>query len=69
MPSYCGHALRQMSKRGISKRDVQFCLTHYYIHFIPKKGYELYRTELPNGTQLQVILNRDKNQIVTAILL
>ena len=69
MLSYCGHALRQMKKRGIYKEDVQFCLGHYSVHFIPKEGYEIYIAKLPNGKRLQVVINRKKNQIVTALAL
>lgn len=69
MLSYCDHARYQMRRRGISKEDVQFCLDYHSVHFVPKEGYELYIADLPNGKKLQVVVNRKKRLIVTALTL
>ena len=65
----CDHALRQMGRRGISKRDIQSCLDNHQVDFEPKEGYSLYIANHPNGKRLQVISNPKTEEIVSAVWL
>ena len=69
MPTYSQHAKSQMRKRGISKKDVQFCLDNHHTSFTPKDGYSLYFATHPNGKRIQVVLDTKSNKVVTALWL
>ena len=67
MPRFIGHALDQMERRGITKKDVYFCLNDHDVRLIPKKGYEVYFVTHPSGKRLKVVLNAKANMVVTAV--
>jgi len=65
----CGHALKRMKRRGITKEDTQGCLDNYEVSFTPKEGYSLYIADHPNGKRLQVVVNTDTKEIVSVVWL
>ena len=69
MPTYSRHARSQMRKRGISKKDVQFCLDNHHTSFTPKEGCSLFFAAHPNGKRIQVVLDTKSNKVVTALWL
>lgn len=69
MPTYSRHAKSQMKKRGISKRDIAFCLNYHDTSFTPKEGCSLYFVKHPNGRRLQVVIDTKSNKVVTALWL
>ena len=65
----CDHCLKQMGRRRVTKRDIQSCLNHHQVSFIPREGYSLYIADHPNGKRLQVILNTESKEIVSVVWL
>ena len=65
----CGHALKRMKQRGISKADIQSCLDDHQVSFEPKEGYSLYIADHPNGKRLQVVLNATTRELVSVVWL
>ena len=69
MLTYSRHAKFQMRKRGISKKDVKFCLDNHHTNFTPKEGCSLYFAQHSNGRRIQVVLDTTSNKVVTALWL
>jgi len=65
----CDHCLRQMLRRRVTRRDIQSCLDHHEVSFIPKEGYSLYIADHPHGKRLQVTVNTKDKEIVSVVWL
>ena len=65
----CNHCLKQMRRRGITQQDIQSCLDHHQVSFIPKSGYSLYVADHPSGKRLQVVVNTAEKEIVSVVWL
>jgi len=65
----CDHCLQQMTRRGIRKQNIQSCLNHHQVSFIPNEGYSLYIADHASGKRLQVIVNTEDKVIVSVVWL
>ena len=65
----CGHALKRMKRRGITKADIQACLDNHQVSFTPKEGYSFCIADHPKGKRLQVVFNTDTKDIVSVVWL
>ena len=65
----CGHAEKQMGRRGIKRADIQSCLNDHQVSFTPNEGYSLYFADHASGKRLQVIVNTKSKEIVSVVWL
>jgi len=65
----CGHGEKQMRRRGIKRVDIQSCLNDHQVSFTPSEGYSLYIADHASGKRLQVIVNTESKEIVSAVWL
>ncbi len=63
------HALRRMAERGIKIEDIQNCIDEHFMRFIPELGYSVFISDHKSGKCLQVVLNPESKQVVTAVFL
>jgi len=63
------HAEDRLKKRGITQKDIDFCLKNYHIKLEEVCGVQLYIAKHSNGKRIQVIIDTKNNQLVSAMWL
>ncbi len=69
MPRYSKHAWDRMRQRGIEKEWVEMCLEKPDVVLSPTKGLKQHILNLPDGRRLKVVIDADKNMVVSAMWL
>jgi hypothetical protein len=69
MLNFSRHARNQMKRRGISRAEVRYCLNNPDITITPKEGCKQFRANHPSGKRIKVVVDTEKNKVVTVILL
>jgi hypothetical protein len=60
---YTQHAQDRMRQRGITKKEVEYCLKNYHTSYPDRKGNLIYKTNLPSGKCLKVVVSTDITDI------
>ena len=67
MPRYSKHAQDRMSQRGIKKAWVQMCLEKPDVTVESSSGLRQYLVTRPDGRRLKVVLDPDKDIVISAM--
>ena len=59
---YTQHAKDRMQQRGITEEEVEYCLQNYHTSY-QDKGKPIYRTDLPSGKQIKVVIAANTEDI------
>ncbi len=53
---YTHHARERMKQRGITEKEVEYCLNNYHTSYNDAAGNPLYKADLPNGRRIKVVV-------------
>jgi hypothetical protein len=57
--SYSHHANDRMKQRLITKEEVEYSLKNYHISYHDVKGNPIYRSVLPSGRNIKVVMSAE----------
>ena len=57
--SYSHHASDRMKQRRITEEEVEYSLKNYHTSYHDAKGNPIFRTVLPGGRNIKVVLRAD----------
>jgi len=63
------HAEDRFKERGITQKDINFCLKNYDVKLEEVCGVHLYIAKHPSGKRIQVVIDTKNNQLVSAMWL
>jgi hypothetical protein len=66
---YTDHARQRMLERGITKKDVEYCLSHYHTSHPDREGNRVYRADLTGTRRLKVVvktIDASSSLVITA---
>jgi len=67
MIEYTRHARDRMRQRRISEKEVEYCLENYHTHYTDKAGNPIYKTDLPGGRHLKVVVQANSVDPIVVI--
>jgi hypothetical protein len=59
---YTEHAKDRMRQRGITEDEVEYGLQNYHTRYLDETGNPIYRTDLPNGKHIKIVVAGNKNE-------
>ena len=63
------HAEERLLERGVTRRDIEYCMENYHISLEEAGGVNLYIATHPNGRRIQVVKDTENNLIVSVVWL
>ncbi len=67
MISYTRHARDRMKQRGITQKEVEYCLNNYHTSYTDSVGNPKYKADLPDGRRIKVIVKANSVDPIVVI--